>query len=392
MSDWTEVSDIRKKLEREWERGILLAARLDKEPVAPRRIPLKRPAGLELLEQHDAVRQWAGELLAAGKRNLFEVEMQEVKHRQLGANSLPLAVIFPSEELLFRFVGKQQSVERFDYLCTLLLTDFPELRPWLKKSPLKALAHYDSWPQLLAVLAFLKKSPRPGIYVRQLAIPEVDTKFIEKHKKLLTELLDLVLPKDTIDWDARGVKKFEQRYGFLAKPIQIRFRILDSSHSISGLSDFHVPVDQFHKLHLDIDTVFITENEINGLAFPEVKRAIIIFGLGFGLDRLAPIEWLNTKHIHYWGDIDTHGFVMLDQCRRYFPHACSFLMDKETLMTHRPHWGEEDRPTKRVLTRLLEDEQEVYQLLLHNQFSERLRLEQEKISFRAVEEIVQKFR
>lgn len=391
MSDWTEVIDIRKKLEREWERGVLLATRLSKDTVVPRRVPLKRPAGKELLEKHDAARQWAGDLLAAGKRNLFEIEMQNVNHRQLGTNSLPQAVIFSSEDSLFRFIGKLKSVERFDGLCKLLLTDFPELSPWLEKKSLKALANHDKWPKLLTVLSFLKCSPRPGIYVRQLGIPEVDTKFIETHKKLLGELLDLVLPEDTIDWDATGVKKFEQRYGFLSKPLQIRFRILDPDHYISGLSDLHIPVDQFHKLHLDVDTVFITENEINGLSFPDVKRAIIIFGLGFGLDRLADIEWLKTRKIHYWGDIDTHGFVILDQLRSYFPHAGSFLMDKETLMTHHSQWGEEDSPSRRNLNRLGSKEMEVYSLLLNDSLSERLRLEQEKISYNAVLKVVERF-
>lgn len=251
-----------------------------------------------------------------------------------------------------------------------------------------ALENDHNWPRLLAVLAFLKQNHQPGIYVRQLGITRVDTKFIERHKKLLSELLDLVLPEDAIDWGATGVKKFEQRYGFLSKPTQVRFRILDPQHYISGLSDLQIPVDHFSSLTLNVDKVFITENEINGLAFPGVKGAIIIFGLGFGLDRLAKIEWLKSKTLYYWGDIDTHGYVMLDQIRSYFPSVSSFLMDKETLMTHRSQWGKEEQPSNRELSHLRDKEQEVYNLLMNDALTERLRLEQEKISYNSIKTVL----
>lgn len=387
MSDWTEVIDIRKKLERKWEKGDFLSARLKKESLV-RRIPLKKPGTKDWVEKYDATRRWIDALVAAGKKNAFEIEFQEIVHRQLGRNRFPQAVVFDSDESLFKFIGKLGSVYRFDVLSELILGDFPELKPWLEKRPLVALENDNNWPRLLAVLAFLKQTFRPGIYVRQLEVAEVDTKFIEKHKKLLSELLDMVLPEDAIDWGAAGVKKFEQRYGFLSKPAQVRFRVLDPQHYISGLSDLQVPVAHFSNLNLNVDRVFITENEINGLAFPDVKGAIIIFGLGFGLDRLANIEWLNTKTLYYWGDIDTHGYVMLDQLRNYFPNVSSFLMDKETLMTHRSQWGKEERPSKRELHRLRDKEQEVYNLLVNDSLTERLRLEQEKISYDSIRTVL----
>ncbi|MBM9615016.1 hypothetical protein JWJ90_12070 [Desulfobulbus rhabdoformis] len=383
MSDWTNVIDIRKKLERRWEKGEFLFARLKNETLV-RRIPLKKPGSNDWVERYDTTKTWIDGLVAGGKKHSFEIEFREIDHRQRGLNRFPQAVVFDSDESLFKFIGKLGSVHRFDVLSELILGVFPELRPWMEKRSLVALKNDKNWPRLLAVLSFLKQNLRPGIYVRQLEIAGVDTKFIEKHKKLLSELLDIVLPEDAISWEATGVKKFEQRYGFTSKPLQVRFRVLDEDHYISGLSDLQLPADEFNKLHLDIDTVFITENEINGLAFPPAKRAIIIFGLGFGLDRLAEINWLKSRDIHYWGDIDTHGFVMLDQLRSYFPKASSFLMDRQTLLEHRPQWGVEERPTNRSLHRLLPEEQEVYHLLVRDEFTARLRLEQEKISYRYV--------
>lgn len=96
--------------------------------------------------------------------------------------------------------------------------------------------------------------------------------------------MDQVLPADAIAADAIGVRQFETRYGLLGKRALVRFRILDSARSIGGMSDLSVPVTQFAALELDVEQVFIMENEINALAFPDVERAMVIFGGGYGID------------------------------------------------------------------------------------------------------------
>jgi hypothetical protein len=52
-------------------------------------------------------------------------------------------------------------------------------------------------------------------------------------------------------------------------------------------------------------------------------------------DALEASRWLNDRAIHYWGDIDTHGFAILDQPRGHFAHVESFLMDRATLIVPR---------------------------------------------------------
>ncbi len=91
-------------------------------------------------------------------------------------------------------------------------------------------------------------------------------------------------------------------------------------------------------MEIGASRIFITENEINGLAFPDVPGAVVIFGLGYGLDRLSEIEWLTQRPMHYWGDIDTHGFAMLDRVRAIFPAVQSLLMDRSTLEAHSHLW------------------------------------------------------
>jgi len=53
--------------------------------------------------------------------------------------------------------------------------------------------------------------------------------------------------------------------------------------------------------------------------------------------------------IHHWGDIDRHGFAILDELRSHHGRAASFLMDRKTLLAFRPLCGVEDTPTRRDL-------------------------------------------
>lgn len=127
--------------------------------------------------------------------------------------------------------------------------------------------------------------------------------------------------------------------------------------------------------------VFITENETNFLAFPPVADAMVIFGAGYGWEALARSRWLNRCAIHYWGDIDTHGFAILDQLRGHFGHVDSFLMDRATLDAHAAVWGVEDRPLRVDLPRLAPEESTLYDDLRGNRIREGLRLEQEHVGF-----------
>lgn len=63
-----------------------------------------------------------------------------------------------------------------------------------------------------------------------------------------------------------------------------------------------------------------------------------------GAGHVGRFPWLSGAEIVYWGDIDTHGFAILDRLRAWLPATRSVLMDRDTLLTHRERWGTEDRP------------------------------------------------
>ncbi len=382
INSWSTSDDIRSRVCREWDNGRILAAMLGGEPVFPLRIPLKKPNSQALSAHFEPARLWiSGLVAAAGELAGYQLEWREFNHPQLGRNRIPVAAVLESERDGLTLIGKRRDAARFRALAATITTAYPKLIPWLKKRPLTVLDQAENWPQLLAVLDWIVAHPRPDIYLRQIDATGVDTKFIERHRGLLSEMLDILLAPEAIDTQFSGASGFERRYGFKSKPEQIRFRFLDRSLRIQGLSDLAVPSAEFARLAPTVKRVFITENEINFLAFPDVPDSMVLFGSGYGFDHFAQAEWLQSKEIFYWGDIDTHGYAILDQLRSKFPAARSLLMDRATLLEHKNFWGSEERPTARELERLRPDEAALYDDLRFDRIAPSLRLEQERIGF-----------
>jgi hypothetical protein len=388
---WTTAADLRAQVQRLWDRGDLLralVAEADTDAGAvdwPLRLTLRVPSAFELTEQFDAVREWVT-AVDAGRH--VRIERQERRHRVLGAQQLPVAAWVDTIQDAVALIGKVAESRAFTRLWQRTAAAQPLLLGWIRQRPLVALELADRWERLLAVVAWLQANPRPAIFLRQVDVPGVDSKFIEAHRGVLTELLDAALPAEAIEASETGVARFARRYGFLEKPERVRFRLLDPSIAClpgcSGPSDVTLDVASFSSLALSVDRVLVTENETNFLALPQVARAIVVFGGGYGAAPWARAPWLQRCRVDYWGDIDTHGFAILDQLRSVLPHARSLLMDGDTLLHHRESWGEEPEPVRHDLMRLSADEAAVYDDLRLDRLQSRVRLEQERIGYRWV--------
>ena len=379
---WTTPADLRAQVQRLWDRGDLLRAAVTDAIPWPLRLSLKVPTAADLSDRFEAVRDWVRGVAATPQ---VRIEWREWNHRVQGTQQLPAAVWLDTLQDALAFIGKGRQAQRFEAVWQQTAAAQPPLLAWLARRPIQALDLVDRWERLLAVVAWLQAHPRPGVYLRQVDVPGVDSKFIEAHRGVLTELLDLALPPEVIETHATGVAQFTRRFGFLDKPVRIRFRLLDpalpSLPGCEGLPDITLDAASFAALVLPVQHVFITENETNFLVFPPAADAIAVFGAGYGWEALARAAWLHRCQLHYWGDIDTHGFAILDQLRGYFPGAASFLMDRETLLAHRLHWGEEPDPARHDLARLTPEEAAVYEDLRFDRHQPQLRLEQERVGF-----------
>jgi hypothetical protein len=394
---WTTPASIAEQVLVRWNRGEILAARLTGETLFPLEMRLKGPSAREVADRFGEVQDWTRDLARASSDSRgfgFALRLETLRNRVQGRNELPVAAIIATESDALRLIRRQAEAERFEALADSTLACHPTLRPWLVRHPLIALEHAEHWERLLAVLDWFAAHPRPGLYLRQLDIPGVDTKFIESHRRLLTELLDAVLPEQAVEREASGVRRFNQRYGLRSDPPLVRFRLLDPALYICGLDDLSLPPEQFATLKVPVRRVFFTENRTNGLAFPDCAGSLVVFGLGYGLERLAQVTWLGDVEVHYWGDLDTHGFGILNRLRATLPDSRSFLMDRKTLDAHRTLWGQEpaDKRYSGQPSRLTRRERALFDDLRMDRLGERVRLEQERIGFgwlkRALEDVL----
>lgn len=378
--------ELKNRAEKIWQRGDLHKAWLLNEPLFPLSLSLPPLTANVLLHQFSAVQMAVSALRQDSLKHGYQIADKTVNHQKLGKQQLPDTVVFETEHQFLRYVGKSQAFTQFQQLSQYTLNHYPCLQSWLLRYPFKVMDFSEVWQQLLAVCAYFVQHPQPDCYIRQLDITGVDTKFIENHKGLLSDLLNRILPETAYNADITGLTNngFERRYGLRYDPPTCRFRILDKRLALHGLTDLTLTVPEFKRLNLAVKTVFITENKINGLAFPDFPDAIVIFGLGYSVDLLAEISCLQTAKLYYWGDLDTHGFAMLSRLRGYFPQLNSLLMDARTLDAFQNLWVIEPKSSAATPENLTIDEQCVFQQLK----SQSIRLEQERIGFNTLLDVV----
>ncbi len=389
---WTTGADLRAVLRRRWEAGRPLKAYAAGEAWMPAALPIRGPRADELLDRLEEVLRWeeqlrrdcAGTVRVGGQTlPMLRLETKTLSSRRVGRNQVPARAWVDSYDQLFALLGVTASVRQLDALLALTRTELPSLVEWAVAHPSVLLEHEGSWPRLLATVAWIVAHQSPELYVRQVDVPGVDTKFIEAHRLLLCDLLESVLPPDRID--LRFTRSdFAGRFRLRRRPDYTRLRFLAPQTLFPGLSELTLRTAELARLDLGFSRVLIVENEISYLALPDLPDTVAIFGSGFALGSVAALTWLPQVTVLYWGDLDTYGFSILNQLRARYPDVTSVLMDADTLLAHSLQWVREEKPTAAALPHLTEDEAAVYRDLVEDRYGEHLRLEQERIRFSRV--------
>ncbi|MBD4645375.1 hypothetical protein GUG48_23555, partial [Xanthomonas citri pv. citri] len=82
---------------------------------------------------------------------------------------------------------------------------------------------------------------------------------------------------------------------------------------------------------------------------------VAVWGRGF--DTAATVlPWLRGAELHYWGDLDSHGFAILHRYRTRLPQLRSVLMDVRTLEAFRDLCVPDPTPFRGALATLTSDE------------------------------------
>ena len=393
-SRWTQPADVLALLRRRWLAGAWLTSMAELEPWEPVAVPLRGPTATDLADRYDDVKAWASGWQRAQKGGL-RVETHTVGGRRVGVNELPRRVWLDRPEQAFAALGVQAEAATFLELVRAERERAPKLVDWMLANPHRVLDAAAEWDKLVSIVLWVDShGSEPNavdgsrLYLRQINLPGVDTKFIEERRGVLGRLLDAQLEPARID-PAALRSDLAGRYGFRPKPQYLRFRFLAGAvhpAEFGGFSEMTVRLDEMTSRPLPMSRVYVVENEITYLAFPAVDDAVVVFGGGYAVGRLAPLGWLSDRELFYWGDLDTHGFAILNVLRRRFPHTRSLLMDRKTLLDHESQWVREPDPTGERLELLNPAEFDVYQDLVEDSFGAAVRLEQERIRFSAITE------
>lgn len=350
-------------LARDWEKPLALRLGLPTEATL-----LNNFSQFNQWQQH--WRDWRGDPA---------IEWTTKRWNTLGEHTLPTKIRFLTVLQLVTWIDKTAEWQQLTSRYRQLTEQFPSLLPHSQQvAPL--LEHYDEadFLRMKNLLAWLIEHPHSNFYTRQLPLAGIDSKWIEKRKGMVAKLLCLIQKVD------KNERNFFELTGLKREPFLIRLRLLDERlrKTVSGIGDLTIPLEEACRLSVKPKTVFIVENLRTGLAFADLPDSIVIMQLGYAVEVLARIPWVQQARCFYWGDLDTHGFNILNQARSVMPNLQSVLMDASTLQQHKTLWGIEEKPhlTDR-LDRLNSEEFSVYQHLCRNTFGHRIRLEQERIAW-----------
>jgi hypothetical protein len=355
----------------------------------PLNVSLGAPTEKDIAEDRGAVRIWASAWQSTTGPG--EVTFEERQFARLGKHRLPVRLTFSDARQVAAAVGQARrwstAVERYERM----------LRRWpllgqgrALASRFDVLADYagEDFERLMSLLAWLELNPNSGLYLRQLPVEGVDTKWLEKRTGLVATLLRALRPAASED-----ESDFHELCGLRKPAHRVRVRLLCPTLRtiIGGLCDIEAPVGELAKLPIAPKAVVIVENLETGLALPNMSGVAVVMGLGNAVSALGTLSWLLEANAVYWGDIDTHGFAILDRARRAVPHLRSVLMDEATLHAHQALWGQEASQCPNVpLETLTAEERSCYENLRAHIWGQRLRLEQERLGWReAMETLMQ---
>ncbi len=376
MSDFYDINSLIKKCQKLYDRGDIFISYMLKIEYFPYFIKLRTTRQKNIQEDYEHILYSIKKL----ENSSFHLMFEQKSFKVLGEQKIPVKIIFNSLNDFLKIVNKEQEYKEFVHIYEKIISKYLNLKNLFIKKPFLILEYRNVWDELLIICDYLLKNPNPNIYTRELSFKNIDTKFIEKYKKIIDILVSYI--KNQTALNSLKEHAFEKKYGFKFPQIQIRFRILDAKLYIGGLNDISITLDEFKTLNLPCKKIFIIENKITTLSFPDTKDSIVIFGQGYGVSALKDIDWFFDKQIYYWGDIDLDGFAILSNLKKYYKHTNSIFMDILTLEDFLHVKVEVKTQNKeKSLSYLNQDEKLVYDRLVNEYYGKNVRIEQEKIPF-----------
>lgn len=346
------------------------------EPFA---LPLGAPDETQALADFDATGRWARDWLEFTGPGA--VRLVQRSWRTLSSQRIPTHLEFTGPAEVADFVRRGTEWRTAQSRLRELADDWPSLRKIDRRTFTQLVSlTQPEWERTRAFLVWVEAHPTSGLLPRQLPIPGVDSKWFEAHRTLCIGLRRATVADET-ETDGFGLRSLDP---------PLTLRILDETlrETMGGLSDFSAPPESLAALGWRPSTVIVCENLQCAYSFADIPGTVLIAKQGYAVDVLQRLPWLSAARILYWGDLDTHGFAILNRFRSHFPWAESILMDDATLLEHRKLWSVEAKQSVQPLSLLTDSEQRVLYSLRSDRYGVGVRLEQERIVWSAVEAAV----
>jgi hypothetical protein len=385
---------------------------LDGNGTWPLEVSLGKPSQKEVFADPAAARSWVvawsdwTHAINALPPDAIRPELRTVTLAwpSLGAQVLPEALSFASAEAVAHYCGDGNAWRRIAQRRHFMLERWPALIRHGFGPHDESLSTYDErdFGRLIDLLEWLEANPRSGLYLRQLPVPGIDTKWVDRRRGLVADLLTRITmdsspngrtPEPASDIEAvevdavkEAAKDFFNICGLRRPSPKMHILVLcpQLSSQLGGLRDIESPVEQIAALPIRPKRVLVVENRDTGLCLPDIPDTLAVIKLGNAVSLLKQLPWLKDANVFYWGDIDTFGFSILAQARKVLPSVTSVLMDAATLVGHLDRLVDESEQAKNVAPQLLtESELSVYMGLLQGTWGESKRLEQERLEWPA---------
>lgn len=366
----------------------------------------KGSASKDLVSRMNEVAPLIAESKQKNKKRIgYSLDFEQINTRTNGMQTVIKNIYFETENDFLHFIKKESATQNFVSAIKILNSELQLEKQqnstvkinfnleWIHSHHSDLCdSHSDEtnfWHSVCLCVNYLFQNTSSNLYLRQLPV-KVHTKFIESNKALIQSLL-AVTESDISDSTEENKKtSFESKYGIKEKPVLVRFRSLDKKILLNvnslQVSEMILPLCDFESfdksdLFSRIKRIFIIENEMVYLSFPEVADSICIWGHGFTATVFKSCSWFNKKNIFYFGDLDEHGFLILSDFRKYFPLTKSFCMDSRTLKTFDSFRSKGKSLSGNFIPQNLTEEEKLVFTELHNSVSNNGdRLEQEHIS------------
>ena len=375
---------LRQQLLKQWENPATRRRRLLGEPEVeaelgapqtPFALSIGQPTAATIQDNLFAVKQ---HLEAWRKVSEGKVIWEERSYRALGTTlSIPAKWEMHSLKDWAQATRSTTCIAEAQKLHDLLQqTPEPFHRLWVSKKSLWVKHSLDELLQVVRVAEQMHPNACQGLPLRTYSVEGIDTKFFERFRTLVIELLDIRFS---------GIVSQLGLETFVGAPAASTHWLLVADLDGSLLpypqmrvraEDLNPPLAQ-HAAATSINNVLLVENEQCLHLLPPLDNTLAILGAGLDLSWLKD-SWLQNTNVGYWGDLDTWGLQMLSSARQHLPQLTPLMMTAEVFESYPTKQVEEPTPaTLENAPHLTEAETTLFQKLLNAKTG---RLEQEFLS------------